>query len=231
MKKILSSFILLSLIVPILSFAETETEKGFRVSTTTVKRIEERVENREVMFSKRQEVREIWASTTVRALENRENNIERIRARLASTTASTSIKKVERLNERLQKQVEQMAKVKERLLKKELKVAEVLGKISAKISERINILDEKGLDMTASLAKLAEADAKIDELNAKADELATLIETEITEANQAQLFQDIKAVQDDIRIIARTAHALLVDTIKEITKVLPTKTGTTTENN
>jgi len=208
MKKIFSILVLFSLILPVLSSAK----------------IGDRLENQGV----RMENRIDRASTTEKMLENRANNIERIQNRIASTTASTSAKRIERLNERLQKQEEMMTKVKERLLKKELKVTEILSKISGKIAERINILDERGLDMTASLTKLAEADAKIDELNAEADKLATLIETEITEENQAQLFQDIKSAQDDIRVLARTAHALLVDTIKEIAKVLPAKTATST---
>jgi len=206
MKKIISSLTLLSLVLPVLVFAN--------------------LENREVRIENRFE----RASTTVNRLQNKQNIIERIQTRIASTTASTSAKRIEKLNERLQKQEEQMGKVKERLLKKELKVSEILSKISGKIAERINILDEKGLDMTASLTKLAEANTKIDELNIEAEKLATLIETEITEKNQTQLFQDIKNSQDNIRILARTAHALLVDTIKEITKVLPAKNATSTNN-
>jgi hypothetical protein len=228
MKKTINSLLLLSLILPILASAETSATN--RTGATVINKLENRIENREMNFNERQDRREVFASTTEVRLENRENNIERIRARIASTTASTSEKRVERLNERLQKQEEQMTRIRERLLNRELKVIDVLGKISDKIADRINILDEKGLDMTASLTKLAEADAKIDELNTVAGQLSTLISTEITEANQAQIFQEIKAVQDNIRLMARAAHALLVDTIKEITKVLPAKNATSTNN-
>jgi F0F1-type ATP synthase membrane subunit b/b' len=74
--------------------------------------------------------------------------------------------------------------------------------------------------MTAAKTKLTEANTKITEMTTEADKLATLLDTEITEANQAQLFQDVKTAQDKIRTLARTTHALLVDTIKEINGVL-----------
>ncbi len=215
MKKILSLIMLLSLLVPSLSVAKAEEDSKVNRET--------KIENREIKIESRFE----RASTTERRLENRENNIERIRARIASTTASTTIyapgKKVERLNERLQKQLEQMGKVKERLLNKELKVTDVLGKIASKIQARITILEGRSLDMTAAKAKLAEASVKIEDLIAKGEALATMIETEITEADSTQLFQDIKAAQVEIRTLAKATHALLVDTIKEITKVLPQK--------
>jgi hypothetical protein len=124
-----------------------------------------------------------------------------------------------------------MKQVKERLLEKELKVLEVLGEIASKIQERIAILAAKGLDMTVAKAKLAEASIKIEEITAEGQSLALLIETEITEANKDQLFSDIKTSQGKIRSLAQATHGLLVDTIKEITKVLPAKvirTATTT---
>ncbi|MEI6191314.1 MAG: hypothetical protein WCP24_03035 [bacterium] len=175
------------------------------------------------------------ASTTEKRLENRENNIERIRERIASTTASTSEKRLDNLDKRLEKQQEQMGKAKERLLEKELKIADVLGKIAEKIQGRIKILTDKGLDMVASNAKLAQATAKIESMTAETANLSTLVGTVITEANQAQLFTDIRASQDKIRTLAREAHGLLVDSVKEITKVLPrnnkaTTTTTSTED-
>jgi hypothetical protein len=171
------------------------------------------------------------ASTTRERLENREMDIERIRERLASTTASTSSKRIEQINDRLEKQREQMKQVRERLVEKELKVLEVLGQIASKIQERITILAAKGLDMTAAKAKLAEASLKIEEITAAGQSLTVLIETEITEANKDQLMADVKTAQEKIRGLAQATHALLVDTIKEITKVLPARptiTSTTT---
>ena len=195
---------LLTLLVPVFSFAKAQgwENKGERIENIMVR-----------------------ATTTVNRLENRQNTISRIRERLASTTASTSPKRIENLNNRLDKQMERMSEVKDRLLNREIKVAEVLGKIADKIAERIDILGERGLNVTAAKAKLAEAIAKIAEITAKADALSTLIETEITDENQTQLFTDIKAIQDDIRTLAKEAKALLIDTIKEITKILPAKLG------
>lgn len=232
-KKIFGMGIILSiLLVPIL-FLEAEdnlasstrrnSDREVRISpllkaSATIMRLEER------------------ASTTLNRLENRQNIIDRIRAKLASTTASTSPKRIESLNNRLEKQMEKISEVKDRLLNREIKVTEVLGKISDKISERIDILGEKGFNVTAAKTKLAEAVAKIAEITAKADTLSTLIETEITEANQAQLFADIKTIQVTIRSLVKEAKGLLIDTIKEITKILPAKpeksatsTATTTE--
>lgn len=205
MKKIFSILILSSLIIPSLSFAKLED------------RVENRIER---------------ASTTERRLENRENNIERIRSRIASTslatTSTSTVKRLENLDKRLEKQQEQMAKVKERLLGKELKIADVLGKIASKIQERITILEGKGLNMTDAKTKLALASAKLEEMTVEQSNLATLIGTEITEANKDTLFVSIKASQDKIRTLAKENHALLVDTIKEITKVLPRNGRATT---
>jgi hypothetical protein len=211
--------------------------KGIKIevrASSTEDRIEAheaRLENRENKFDIKYDRNINRASTTEKRLENREMDIERIRERLASTTSSTSAKRIEQINDHLEKQREQMKQVKERLLEKELKVLEVLGEIASKIQERIAILAAKGLDMTVAKAKLAEASIKIEEITAEGQSLALLIETEITEANKDQLFSDIKTSQGKIRSLAQATHGLLVDTIKEITKVLPAKvirTATTT---
>ena len=128
---------------------------------------------------------------------------------------------MEQYNVRLQKQYEQRERARERLLGKETKIIETIGKIADKIAERINILEAKGLDMAVASAKLIEADTKIAELTNEANDLSSLLETEITEENKETLFQEIRASQVIIRDLARATHALLVDTIKEITKVLP----------
>jgi chromosome segregation ATPase len=165
-------------------------------------------------------------------LKNREDIINRLRAKIASTTlasttatssAASTTKRLDNLDNRLNKQLEQMAKVKDRLLNKELKVIEVLTKISAKIAERISILEGKGLNMAPAKAQLALADAKIADVTLEANNLANLLSgtSTATTTDQTKLFQDIKTSQDKIRTMAREAHALLVDTIKEITKVLP----------
>jgi chromosome segregation ATPase len=210
-KKIFGSLLLLTLLVPVLSFAKDG----------------ERLENRGPKIDAKLE----RASTTTMRFENRENNIEKIRTRLASTTASTTEKRMERLNDRLEKQREQMGKAKERLLNRETKIIETLTKIADKIATRIDILEGKNLDMTAASAKLDEANAKLVDLTAEADVLSALVATEVTEANKDQLFTDIRTAQDKIRTLARETHALLVDTVKEITKVLPQRPATTTTTN
>ncbi len=160
-------------------------------------------------------------------LENKQNIINRIQNRLGSTTASTSEKRMGQLNSRYQKQYEQMERVRERLLAKEMKVIDVLQKIADKIADRIGILTERGLTMDNAEAKLAEATDKITEMTTVANNLADLLETEVTDDNQESLFQEIKTTQNQIKNLARATHALLVDTIKEITKVLPRNDQTT----
>lgn len=226
--KIFSALILLSLMIPSLSFVKAKEDSITSSTSKQEKETEGRKLGEKLSLIERPLLR---ASTTEKRLENRENNILRIKERLASTTASTSIKKIEKLNDQLEKQREQMNKHKERLLERETKVMEVLGKIASKIQTRIDILVIRGLDMTASKAKLALASAKIEELAVEGDNLATLIGTEITEVNKDQLFISIKATQNKIRTMAKETHGLLVDTIKEINKVLPQKnqkTGTST---
>jgi hypothetical protein len=260
-KVIGSSIIASLLIVPMLSVkAEVETEQEDRAANAPLQiqerereNIKDRVEQiREQEKDRLEQIREteknrledrfsrierplLRASTTERRLENRENNIERIRDRiasttLASTTASTT-KRLEKLDDRLIKQEEQMGKVRERLQERETKVMDILGQIASKIQARITLLAGQGLNMTAATAKLAEASAKIEEMTVEGDKLATLINTNITASSSAQLFIDIRASQNKIRTMAGETHALLVDTIKEITKVLPAKpikTGTST---
>lgn len=199
-------------------------------ASSTINR-EARIENRSEIMNIRIDRPLLRASSTENRLENRENNIERIRDRIASTT-----KKLEKLDDRLAKQVEQMGNVRERLQEKETKVMDVLGQIASKIQARITLLAAKGLNMTAASAKLAEASAKIEAMTVEGDALATLINTEITASSSAQLFIDIRAAQDKIRTMAKETHALLVDTIKEITKVLPARsdkeaTSTATSTN
>jgi hypothetical protein len=231
-KQIIGILVISGLMVSTLVFAEDVNTKCFGSTDGRSKCAsstgEQRVGNKEIKLESNLGNRGTKivlnlerGSTTEKRLENRENNILRIKERLASTTASTSVKRIENLDKRFDKQVEQMGKVKDRLLNKEVKILDVLGKISSKIQERINILTGKGLDMTASKAKLAEATLKAEEMTIEADNLTTLINTEITEANKDSLFQSIKASQEKIRTLARATHALLVDTIKEITKVLP----------
>lgn len=200
-----------------------ELLKSDRASSTKLS-----LEDREIRFDDRIGRRDDWASSTARVLENRQDKIERIQERLASTTASTSAKKIERLENKLEKEQEKIEKSRDHLLNRGLKITEVLAKIADKIDERISILEGKGLNMTAAKTKLAEAEAKIEDVIDEGEKLADLIDTEITDANKDQLFTDIKSSQEKLRTLARAAHSLLVDTVKEITKVLPKKTATTT---
>jgi len=201
--KIFCGILLLSLIIPSLSFAETEVKPLL---------------NRAAILEK-------IASTTEIRLKNREDNIERIRARIASSTSSTTEKRIAQLNSKYEKQSEKLAAAKDRLLNKELKIVEVLEKIAGKITKRINILETNGSNLASAKAKLKEATDKIDAITAEATKLATSLKAIITKDNKDQLFIDIKASQDNIRTLAKEAKALLVDTIKEITKVLPTKSA------
>lgn len=193
MKKILSLLLLLSLIAPVLSYARDGEDDDEATST-----------NR----NGRKELR----------LEHRENNILRLRERLASTTASTSVKRIEKINDKIAKQEDQLGKLKERLLNKELKVVEVLNKIADKISERIGILEARGQDMAAAKAKLALANTKLDEISPETAKLDILLATEMTDTNKDQLLTDIRASQEKIKGLAKEAHALLVETVKEIAK-------------
>jgi hypothetical protein len=201
---------------------EQERLENLRASTTLS--IKERIEVREKIAENIM----VRASTTEKRLENRESNIERIRERIASTTASLSEKRAENLDNRLEKQQQQMNNARERLLGKELKVTDVLGKIAEKIQERISIMSNQGIIMTTANAKLTEATSAIEDLTAEAANLGTLLETEITSENKDELLNDVRASQNQVRTQAREIHALLVDTVKEITKLLPTKTATTT---
>jgi hypothetical protein len=176
------------------------------------------------------------ASSTENRLENRQNIINKIREKIASSTTASTSKRVEKLNSRIQNQEEQMLKVKDRLQNKELKITDSLIKIADKIQTRISVLEDRGLDMTSAKAQLALANAKITNITNESSNLATLIGTTITEANQTQLFTDIKAYQDKIKALVFEVHGLLVKTVKEITIVLPrndkaTTTATSTENN
>src|SRR3989339_1687923 len=204
-KIVISGVIVLTIMIPSLSFVVADD--SVEVNTKN-KRLEKEVR-----------------------LENREKRIEWIKKELASTTASTSEKKIEKLNNKLEKQREKMGEARERLLDKELQVTDVLGKIADKIGDRIIISENRGLDMTAAKTKLAEASVKIEEITIEGQTLADLIKTEITETNKDTLFASVKTSQNKIRTLAKATHALLVDTVKEITKVLPKKNSATSTPN
>jgi len=204
-KIVISGVIVLTIMIPSLSFVVADD--SVEVNTKN-KRLEKEVR-----------------------LENRGERIEWIKKELASTTASTSEKKIEKLNNKLEKQREKMGEARERLLDKELQVTDVLGKIADKIGDRINISENRGLDMTAAKTKLAEASVKIEEITIEGQTLADLIKTEITETNKDTLFASVKTSQNKIRTLAKATHALLVDTVKEITKVLPKKNSATSTPN
>lgn len=220
MKKILStSFILALLLLPAL-FVNAQVRTASSTERTA------RIENRDTRI----------ASTTIR-VENRQARIasttlrmEEMRARMASTT----LRKENRMastSERVAKRIEKMNEVRERLANKEFKIISVLEQIAEKIQSRIDILTGKSLDMSAAEAKLALATENISEMTTKAEEIATDLETEITEENMQNLGQTIKSAQEIIRDMAKETHGLLKDTIKEITKVLPTQNMTASSTN
>lgn len=224
---IISGVVVLTIMIPSLSFVMADDSLETNTKTKSQGK-EIRLDNLVGKIEFKQNKVENRASSTENRLENRERNIERIREGLASSTASTSAKRIEKLNDRLDKQREQMGKVQERLLDKELKVVEVLEKIITKIEDRINISENRGLNMVMANTKLVEANAKMSELITEGQSLADLAKTEITDTNKDTLFISIKTSQNKIRTLAKATHALLVDTIKEITKVLPQRNSTTT---
>jgi len=103
MKKIFSSIILLSLIIPVLSFAKDETQEKCFGSTDGRSKCGQGL----LTLENRLERPLLRASSTEKRLENRENNIERIRERIASTTLATtstsSVRRMENLDRRLEK--------------------------------------------------------------------------------------------------------------------------------
>ncbi len=220
-KVLLSGLVATTLLTPLVFIQAEEISREDRR--------EDRIERREERFEKRLTL----ASSTQARLDKREAQIEKIEARLASTTAS-STKKIEKLTERLEERKAKAEEVKDKLLNKGLKVTEVLGKISAKIQDRIDILKGKGLDLANAQARLDTANAKIDQLTEKSEDLADLLNTEMTEENREQLFEQIQTTHAEARGLAKEAHSLLVDTIKAITEILPkddkaTTTATSTE--
>lgn len=161
-------------------------------------------------------------------IENQENNIERIRINIDNATATE--KKEERLNNRFENQQRLMVQAKERILNQEIKLIDVLEKIFNKINERINIIEDRGINMSLAKTKLNEANTKIEKTIAKADELSTLLNTEITDLNKEQIFIDIQNKRKEIKDLAREAHTLLVETVKTIAQNLGNKTATSTNN-
>lgn len=234
MKKILlTSVVLTLLLVPVLFI----NAQGRRASSTEATA---RIENREARAASttiRMENREARAASTTMRIENRQARMasttlrmEEMRARMASTT----LRKENRMastSERLVRRVEKMNEVRERLANKEFKVISVLEQIAGKIQSRIDTLKGKGLNMSEAEAKLALATENIAKMTTKAAEIATDLETEITEENMQNLGQTIRSAQEIIRDMAKETHGLLKDTIKEITKVLPTQNKTASSTN
>jgi len=198
-----------------------------QTSTGTQNKIENQIQSKiNAGVGKTESVRErlnIRAEQVQLRLEEKESRLNQIRSRIASSSINRT---GEKLDKTLAKQEEKIIQARKRLANTEIQVIDVLSKIFGKINERISILENKGLDMTQAKLKLTETEEKIDEINTEAGTLADLVLTEITEENQAQILSEIKTKQDTIRTMARATHALLVDIIKEITKVLPNQTPT-----
>ncbi len=216
MKKIIYSSLVLSLFIIPLITVRAETKSPESENSVLWKNLSPKEKENRALEALKLKGIVVDQKVAGKRLENRENNIEKLNARLG-------------------KQQEQMTKAKERLINKELKVVSVLEKIAGKLAERISILGKtKGVALTAASAKLTAAGVKIDELTAAENALATLIQTEITDLNKDSLFVEIKTAQDKIRTIARETKTLLVETIKEINTALPAKplkaTTTTPQN-
>jgi hypothetical protein len=154
------------------------------------------------------------STTTEKRLENRQTNIERLEQRLASTTATTSEKKIEKITEQIKQQVEQMNKVKDRLLNIELKAINILGKIANKIQTRINILSDKGQDMTTAREKLNLASRKLEVMTLEADFLANTIRVPVNASTTESLPQRVAESQNKLRTLAKETHSLLVETVQ-----------------
>jgi hypothetical protein len=219
--KILSSVVLLSLlIIPLLSVnAQVRENKPLPTSKPTV--TPGRPTSTLIKINNREE----RASTTINNSENRENNLERIRERISSSTASTSDKKLGRLSDQQRERVE---KTRERILNREIRVIAALERITDKIQERINILQSKGYNMTTAKEKLAEAKGKIVEMTSEANKISSLINTANNIPTGDEIFEAIKTAQAKIKSLAKETHTILVNTIREIKKNTPQRTTTAT---
>jgi hypothetical protein len=241
MKKILSTIIVTSILIVPVFFINAQGNKQApilenlkpmlinnqtKLATGTQTRLEVRSTNME-------QVQGRIASTTERVenrLEMRNTNMEQVKARIASTTQRME-NRVASTSDRLAKKNQKLNEVKERLLNREFKFITVLEQIADKIQTRIDILTERGLDMAKAQAKLDLALENIIAATNKASDITTELETEITMENKAETFAMIKSSHDEIRIMAKETHGLLVETVKEITKVLPAQNRTATSTN
>ncbi len=163
-------------------------------------------------------------------VEMRNTNMEQVKARIASTTQRME-NRIASTSDRLAKQREQMNQVRERLLNREFQAITVLEQIANKIQIRIDILISRGLDMNDAQNKLNLAIDNIAKMTNKASDITTELETEITFENKAEIFAIIRASHEEIRMMAKETHALLIETVKEINKMLPLQNRTATSTN
>ncbi len=213
MKKILSlGIISLALLIPVLYSEAANTNKP------AVQPIQAKLENLANITQNRIErienINERASSTQFR-LEDRQEIMNQMRNRIASTTQA----RMEKMDDRFEQQRVKMNQARERLMNRELRVVEVLQKISDKIATRINILVEKNLDLSLAEGNLTEANNMITELTVQAEKLTSLLETEITDENKTEITDNIRTEQTVLRNLAKEVHALLVDAIKEVAKI------------
>lgn len=212
MKKILSLVALMILVTPALSSAEENIEaRGSYVKPFI--RIDNQIERKEI-------------------------KLEKIEDRLSSTTASTSDKRIEQLEKRsenienqIERKKELVEDMRERLEAREFRIVVLLENISKRIGERITLLEEKGVVLSDAKTSLSAANDKIQAVKDEVEKIKTLIETEMSTSTNSEIRDDIKETKDRIKVLAKEAHSLLVETVKNIAGALPKKGQATSTNN
>lgn len=212
-KQILPTLLLITLILPVITYAQPLREKPVRQEV----RLENRLDRLEQASSTRAQIRQ--------------ENILRLQTRLASTTAERPIDRVNQINERLAKHQENMQQVRLHILEREIKIVSVLEKIASKIDTRINILTERGLNLTEAKSKLNMANDKLAEVIVAADKLTDILDTDITAESDQDLLLKIREARKNIKELAKETHALLVNTVKEISQALAEQKNTDSVSN
>ncbi|MEI6528639.1 MAG: hypothetical protein WCO10_03150 [bacterium] len=215
--KIIGSALVVSLFAP-MAFAVAETSTTSK-PVPTLYQIQQREKDAREAANLKLRV----ASSTVKQLQNRENNIGKIENRIASTTASTTQRKVEQLQKMLEKQKQQMEAMKVRIANKEVKAIAVVENIAKRLAERMTILKNKGVVMTEADALFAEAANKIADAKVQADKIKSLlISSSTSTATSSDLvISQVKDLQAIIKVDLKNAQAKLVATIKAINAVRP----------
>lgn len=199
MKTIITTIILFAFILsPMLVSAQQNSMNNTGISLQNAEELKAKIKNQEQLQIH---------------LENREQNREELRARFEEKKMQLTQNREER-RVRLEEKKRQIAKnLADNIFRRFENFLDRLSRISERISERLDILTDKGLDVSDQEDMLAEANAELVIVSEDIAEAKILFDTEISNETSKE---ELRAIIETAKESLRNAHSSYVDVISSI---------------